>query len=122
MEIAVDAERATEIKIVAVFDETEQVNQYVEVYAQQVDNTQVFGVITIADFAVNENAAGGVYVKTKGENNEFARGQRVVAVTEGVNVVDGSVIDRKLYVVEGFMLQQDLMKMNLGGSLLIIAE
>lgn len=55
----------------------------------------MLGVILIADLAVNVNAAGGVYVKIKGENNEFANGYRLVVVTVGVNVDEGSLTEEK---------------------------
>lgn len=51
--------------------------------------------MVIADLVVNANAAGGVYVKIKGENSEFAKGYRLVVVTVGVSVVEGSVTEVK---------------------------
>lgn len=51
--------------------------------------------ILIADLVVKVNAAGGVYVKINGENNEFANGYKLVVVTVGVNTDEGSLTEEK---------------------------
>ena len=50
--------------------------------------------ILIPDLAGNANAAGGVYVKMKGEKNELRRGYSVVVVSVGVCTDEGSFTDK----------------------------